>query len=117
MRAPVLVVGVVMAVSGFSRDTFMGLLLLAAGVGLVAPNIKNVQSPPPGTGRGGRATKADAIRYVAETALAPAPAAVRPLTGRLRPVVSRQAKATSTAVAVAAAREPKRRVRMVPPKD
>jgi hypothetical protein len=48
----VLVVGVVMAVSGFSRDTFMGLLLLAAGVGLVAPNIKNVQSPPPGTGRG-----------------------------------------------------------------
>ena len=48
----VFVVGVVMAVSGFSRDTFMGLLLLAAGVGLVAPNIKNVQSPPPGTGRG-----------------------------------------------------------------
>ena len=48
----VLVVGVVMAVSGFSRDTFMGLVLLAAGVGLVAPNIKNVQSPPPGTGRG-----------------------------------------------------------------
>jgi hypothetical protein len=48
----VVVVGVVMAVSGFSRDTFMGLLLLAAGVGLVAPNIKNVQSPPPGTGRG-----------------------------------------------------------------
>jgi hypothetical protein len=48
----VLVVGVVMAVSGFSRDTFMGLLLLAAGFGLVAPNIKNVQSPPPGTGRG-----------------------------------------------------------------
>jgi hypothetical protein len=48
----VLVVGVVMAATGFSRDTFMGLLLLAAGVGLVAPNIKNVQSPPPGTGRG-----------------------------------------------------------------
>jgi hypothetical protein len=48
----VLVVGVVMAVSGFTRDTFMGLLLLAAGVGLVAPNIKNVRSPPPGSSRG-----------------------------------------------------------------
>jgi hypothetical protein len=47
----VVVVGVVMAVTGFSRDTFMGLLLLAASIGLVAPNIKNVQSPPPGISR------------------------------------------------------------------
>jgi hypothetical protein len=49
--AAVVVVGVVMAVSGFSRDTFMGLLLVGAGVGLVVPNIKNVQSPPPGTSK------------------------------------------------------------------
>lgn len=48
----VVIVGVVMAATGFSRDTFMGLVLLAAGVGLVVPNIKNVQTPPPGTGRG-----------------------------------------------------------------
>jgi hypothetical protein len=47
----VAVIGIVMAVSGFSRDTFMGLVLMGAGVGLVAPNIKNVQSPPPGTSK------------------------------------------------------------------
>jgi hypothetical protein len=47
----VLVVGIVMAVSGFSRDTFMGLVLVGAGGGLVVPNIKNVQSPPPGTSK------------------------------------------------------------------
>jgi hypothetical protein len=47
----VVVIGIVMAVSGFSRDTFMGLVLVGAGVGLVAPNIKNVQSPPPGTSK------------------------------------------------------------------
>jgi hypothetical protein len=47
----VVVIGVVMAVSGFSRDTFMGLLLVGAGIGLVVPNIKNVQSPPPGTSK------------------------------------------------------------------
>jgi hypothetical protein len=49
--AAVVVIGVAMAVSGFSRDTFMGLLLVGAGVGLVVPNIKNVQSPPPGTSK------------------------------------------------------------------
>jgi hypothetical protein len=49
--AAVVIVGVVMAVSGFSRDTFMGLVLAGAGVGLVVPNIKNVQSPPPGTSK------------------------------------------------------------------
>jgi len=50
--AAVVVVGVTMAVTGFSRDTFMGLVLLAGAVALVVPNIKNVQSPPPGTSRG-----------------------------------------------------------------
>jgi hypothetical protein len=48
----VIVIGVTMAVTGFSRDTFMGLLLLICGAGLVVPNIRNIQSPPPGTGRG-----------------------------------------------------------------
>ena len=45
----------------------------------VAPSVQRIAteagvsaSEVPGTGRGGRATKADAIRYVAETALAPA---------------------------------------------
>ena len=47
----VLVVGVVMAATGFSRDTFMGLALIGAAVGLVVPSIKNVQSPPPGTSK------------------------------------------------------------------
>ena len=49
----------------------------------VAPSVQRIAteagvspSEVPGTGRGGRATKADAIRYVAETALAPAPASV-----------------------------------------
>ena len=48
----VAVVGVTMAVTGFSRDTFMGLVCIAAAVGLVVPNIKNVQNPPPGYSRG-----------------------------------------------------------------
>jgi hypothetical protein len=30
------------------RDTFMGALLLVCAVVLVAPNLKNFQSPPPG---------------------------------------------------------------------
>ena len=47
----VVIVGVVMAASGFSRDTFMGLVLIGAGVGLVVPNIKNFQSPPPCTSK------------------------------------------------------------------
>jgi len=46
------VVGVVMAVSGFSRDTFMGLVCIGAAGALVVPNIKNIQSPPEGTSRG-----------------------------------------------------------------
>ena len=50
--AAVVVVGVTMAATGFSRDTFMGLVLVAAGAGLVVPNIRNVQSPPPGTTKG-----------------------------------------------------------------
>jgi len=48
----VAVIGVVMAVSGFSRDTFMGLVCVGAAVALVVPNIKNIQSPPEGTSRG-----------------------------------------------------------------
>ena len=48
----VAVVGVTMAVTGFSRDTFMGLVCVAAAVGLVAPNVKNIQNPPPGYSRG-----------------------------------------------------------------
>jgi hypothetical protein len=50
--AVVLVAGVIMAVSGFSRDTFMGLLCTGCAVALVVPNIKNIQAPPPGTSRG-----------------------------------------------------------------
>jgi hypothetical protein len=50
--ALVIVIGVVMAVTGFSRDTFMGLLCIVCAVALVVPNIKNIQSPPPGTSRG-----------------------------------------------------------------
>ena len=49
--AVVVVVGVVMAATGFSRDTFMGVVLIGAGVGLVVPNIKNFQSPPSGTSK------------------------------------------------------------------
>jgi hypothetical protein len=48
----VVVVGVTMAATGFSRDTFMGLVCLAAALGLVVPNIKNIQNPPPGYSRG-----------------------------------------------------------------
>ena len=48
----VLLVGVVMAVTGFSRDTFMGLLCVGCAVALVVPNLKNIQAPPPGTSRG-----------------------------------------------------------------
>jgi len=50
--AAVLVIGVVMAVTGFSRDTFMGLLCIGCAVALVVPNLKNIQAPPPGTSRG-----------------------------------------------------------------
>jgi hypothetical protein len=50
--ALVIVIGVVMAVSGFSRDTFMGLLCIGCAVALVVPNIKNIQAPPPGPSRG-----------------------------------------------------------------
>jgi hypothetical protein len=52
VMAVVAVVGVVMAVTGFSRDTFMGLVLIGAGIGLVVPNLKNIQTPPPGYSRG-----------------------------------------------------------------
>ena len=48
----VVAVGVTMAATGFSRDTFMGLVCVAAAVGLVVPNIKNIQNPPPGYSRG-----------------------------------------------------------------
>ena len=48
----VAVIGVTMAVSGFSRDTFMGLVCIGAAIGLVVPNIKNIQTPPPGYSRG-----------------------------------------------------------------
>jgi hypothetical protein len=48
----VVVVGVTMAATGFSRDTFMGLVGIAAAVILVVPNIKNIQDPPPGYSRG-----------------------------------------------------------------
>ena len=48
----VAVVGVTMAVSGFSRDPFMGLVCIGAAIGLVVPNIKNIQTPPPGYSRG-----------------------------------------------------------------
>jgi hypothetical protein len=50
--AVVLIIGVVMAVTGFSRDTFMGLLCIGCAVALVVPNLKNIQAPPPGTSRG-----------------------------------------------------------------
>jgi hypothetical protein len=50
--AAVVVIGVAMAATGFSRDTFMGLVCVGAAVALVVPNIKNVQAPPPGTSRG-----------------------------------------------------------------
>ena len=48
----VVVIGVVMAVTGFSRDTFMGLVCIGAAIGLVVPNVKNIASPPPGYSRG-----------------------------------------------------------------
>jgi hypothetical protein len=48
----VLIIGVVMAVTGFSRDTFMGLLCIGCAIALVVPNLKNIQAPPPGTSRG-----------------------------------------------------------------
>ena len=50
--AVALIIGVVMAVTGFSRDTFMGLLCIGCAVALVVPNLKNIQAPPPGTSRG-----------------------------------------------------------------
>ncbi len=50
--AGVVAIGVAMAATGFSRDTFMGLVCVGAAVALVVPNIKNVQAPPPGTSRG-----------------------------------------------------------------
>jgi hypothetical protein len=48
----VAIVGVIMAVTGFSRDTFMGLVCIGAAIGLVVPNLKNIQNPPPGYSRG-----------------------------------------------------------------
>jgi hypothetical protein len=48
----VLIIGVTMAVTGFSRDTFMGLLCIGCAIALVVPNLKNIQTPPPGTSRG-----------------------------------------------------------------
>ena len=48
----VVIAGVAMAAFGFSKDTFLGLLLIGCGIGLVAPNIKNIQDPPPGYSRG-----------------------------------------------------------------
>ena len=48
----VVIIGVAMAVSGFSRDTFMRLLCVGAAVALVVPNTKNIQAPPPATSRG-----------------------------------------------------------------
>ena len=50
--ALVIVVGVTMAATGFSRDTFMGLVGIGCAAVLVVPNIKNIQAPPPGTSRG-----------------------------------------------------------------
>jgi hypothetical protein len=46
------VIGVTMAVTGFSRDTFMGLVCIGAAIALVVPNLKNIQNPPPGYSRG-----------------------------------------------------------------
>jgi hypothetical protein len=47
----VVIIGVIMAASGFSRDTFMGLLCVGCAVALVVPNLKHIQTPP-GTSRG-----------------------------------------------------------------
>jgi hypothetical protein len=61
----VVIIGVIMAASGFSRDTFMGLLCVGCAVALVIPNLKNIQAPPPGTSRGSYV-----VMFVLATALA-----------------------------------------------
>jgi hypothetical protein len=50
MMMLIVIIGVITAASGLSRDAFLGLLCIGCAVALVVPTLKNIQAP--GAGRG-----------------------------------------------------------------